>query len=70
MSLVVVPKFNFIEMLNGIVRHRISHLMRVCFQWSYKYLLNDIYQSSRLVPPQVVLICKVLNAAVFLDCLC
>jgi len=29
MSLVVVPKFNFVEMLNSIVRHRISHLLLV-----------------------------------------
>ncbi|KAF8968998.1 phenylacetyl-CoA ligase [Flammula alnicola] len=29
MSLVVVPKFNFVEMLNSIVRHRISHLFLV-----------------------------------------
>jgi len=27
MSVVVVPKFNFVEMLNSIVRHRITHLM-------------------------------------------
>ncbi|KAJ3574470.1 hypothetical protein NP233_g1748 [Leucocoprinus birnbaumii] len=29
MSLVVVPKFNFVEMLKSIVRHRISHLFLV-----------------------------------------
>ncbi|KAF9561069.1 acetyl-CoA synthetase-like protein [Agrocybe pediades] len=29
MSLVVVPKFNFVEMLRSIVRHRISHLLLV-----------------------------------------
>ncbi|KAF8158555.1 hypothetical protein B0H34DRAFT_709358 [Crassisporium funariophilum] len=29
MSLVVIPKFNFIEMLNSIVRHRITHLLLV-----------------------------------------
>ncbi|KIM38392.1 hypothetical protein M413DRAFT_245572 [Hebeloma cylindrosporum] len=29
MSLVVIPKFNFVEMLNSIVRHRISHLLLV-----------------------------------------
>jgi hypothetical protein len=29
MSLVVVPKFNFISMLESIVRHHISHLMYV-----------------------------------------
>ncbi|KAF8073408.1 phenylacetyl-CoA ligase [Lyophyllum atratum] len=29
MALVVVPKFNFVEMLNSIVRHRISHLLLV-----------------------------------------
>ncbi|KAF8904128.1 phenylacetyl-CoA ligase, partial [Gymnopilus junonius] len=29
MSLVVVPKFNFVEMLKSIVRHRISHLLLV-----------------------------------------
>ncbi|GLB45474.1 putative AMP-binding enzyme [Lyophyllum shimeji] len=29
MSLVVVPKFNFVQMLNSIVRHRISHLLLV-----------------------------------------
>ncbi|KAF8187779.1 phenylacetyl-CoA ligase [Pholiota molesta] len=29
MSIVVVPKFNFVEMLNSIVRHRISHLYLV-----------------------------------------
>ncbi|PPQ93094.1 hypothetical protein CVT25_003126 [Psilocybe cyanescens] len=29
LSLVVIPKFNFVEMLNSIVRHRISHLILV-----------------------------------------
>ncbi|PPQ73368.1 hypothetical protein CVT24_008585 [Panaeolus cyanescens] len=29
MSLVVIPKFNFVEMLKSIVRHRISHLFLV-----------------------------------------
>ncbi|KAJ3512385.1 hypothetical protein NLJ89_g3551 [Agrocybe chaxingu] len=29
LSLVVIPKFNFVEMLKSIVRHRISHLMLV-----------------------------------------
>ncbi len=47
MSVVMVPKFNFKEMLQSIVKHRISSLM--------------------VVPPQVVLLCKVSTVMLLID---
>lgn len=56
LSLVVVPKFSFVEFLKSIVRHRISHLMYVVMR---SHLTNQHLFQDRLVPPQVVLLCKV-----------
>lgn len=42
MSLVVVQKFNFVDMLESIVRHRISHLLQVFPLFKLlKYLSNN-----------------------------
>lgn len=60
MSLVLVEKFNFVDMLRNIDRYRISHLMLVMLVHSVFLDLNlSPSMILRLVPPHIVLFCKV-----------
>jgi len=61
MSFVVVRRFNFEGMLKSIVRHRISHLLCVSTRFKWPYTHGSLLIRS-LVPPQVVLLCKVESA--------
>ncbi|KAJ8495186.1 hypothetical protein ONZ45_g12969 [Pleurotus djamor] len=55
LTLVVVPKFNFVGMLASIAKHRITHLT---YSRCYPSAAYPTHSLSRLVPPQVVLLCK------------
>ena len=58
MTAVIVPKFNFIDMLKDIERYRVNML-------SYDILSTPLlpwgfnWNSPSLVPPHVVMLCKV-----------
>jgi hypothetical protein len=46
MSVVVVPKFNFVQFLRSIVRHRITHLLCVCLG-AFIFLYTDVRRQPR-----------------------
>ncbi|KAG1829860.1 hypothetical protein EV424DRAFT_1535566 [Suillus variegatus] len=54
MTLVLTAKYNFLDFLKNIIRHRITHLMYVVLELS----LTSPEHDFRLVPPQIVLLCK------------
>lgn len=56
MSIVIVPKFSFSDFLESIVRHQVTHLL-------LSYL---VFRLASLVPPQVVLLCKVTYTVVLI----
>jgi hypothetical protein len=58
MSIVVVPKFVLSSFLESIVRHRITHLWYVVVHFWLSRLFNIC---ASIVPPQVVLLCKVIS---------
>jgi hypothetical protein len=63
MSIVVVPKFSFSDFLESIVRHQVTHLL---LSYLVPRLADTNNNTCSLVPPQVVLLCKVTFTVVLL----
>ena len=57
-SVVVVPKFDFEKFLKSIDRYKITHLLWV-FTNLHVNLSDQDSNLLRIVPPMVVLLCKV-----------
>ena len=62
MTLIIMPKFNYEEMLKSIVRYKVTHLLYDLFSTLLYLILTLIYHFlCSIVPPQVVLFCKVIK---------
>ncbi|KAJ6619557.1 amp dependent CoA ligase [Mycena sp. CBHHK59/15] len=57
-TLVVIPKFDFIAMLDSITRHNIQHLMQVISLFSMMLDHRSTFNFCRLVPPIAIALCK------------